>query len=149
MMSLMSVIMSRGNCKFSRCASVVCKGIAQNLKTNVWALTTCCNYILVSMGSLLFIFTLQLHQYGIYNFPFKIFKQTYCYCFKGPCQWFCILQPSLLQVVLPLILGWKHKCSVWRCSSGFPGVAEFNKFISQSQSHTFIPVPTVFWQNDV
>lgn len=56
-----------------------------------------------------FLFTLtQLHQKGIYSFPFKIFKENQRYYPQVPGQWFGISGARLLQAELPLLFKVLH-----------------------------------------
>lgn len=71
--------------KFFNCASVVCECQMCGLWNILWLHHG-------FHGPLLFILT-QPHQKGIYNFPFKIFKETNCYCFKCHASGFASYNP--------------------------------------------------------
>lgn len=71
-------------------AYVVFECISRNLWKDAQALKhTVITLRGAPMDPFLFILT-QLHQKGIYSFPFKIFKETQCYYPQVPSQWFGI-----------------------------------------------------------
>lgn len=84
-------------------AYVVFECISRNLWKDAQALKhTVITLRGAPMDPFLFILT-QLHQKGIYSFPFKIFKETQCYYPQVPSQWFGISWARLLQAELLLL----------------------------------------------
>lgn len=85
----------------------------------------------------------QLCQKGIYSFPLKIFKETYCYCFKEPCQWVCILLYD------PFYYRCRKVTANILCKNKVNCIQQIHCIKYNMEFYLNLLISTIFWQKHV